>query len=375
MSEKQKIYIDESGNNGIVKYNHESKTFDYDQRYFTLCLFMPTQDTNYYIEKYNKLRIKHGIDISIELKGSDIMTKKYNSFLIDFIEEFINDKEFYVTLYDKKFLVASFLVFNVFGEGHRIVEPKFHFAIIEMLTNQSDAFFEPFFLTCQTPTKENVEYFLKYLINYKYDDIRENEMVLSHFKLMLQNFLLFPNTAIKNITYEFENTSININMTSLGESLLVLKDMKKITANNHIEIYHDESIVVSEIIFDMIPNLNIKFVNSDKNIMVQIADNVASIFNKTQKEIMKKNYKNIKEIKNQWHFKHFSAVSRKVKPENIKYCFDLASGIYLQSFAFYNSNMSNLEYGMILHSLFSNSLKSLEDINFDLAHGMDILRE
>lgn len=375
MNKKRKIYVDESGNNGPIEYDFEKDRLNYDQRYFSLCFFIPKEDDQYYIEKYGKFKKKYLGNEDNVIKGTTLMTRDYNEALEIFIKEFINDEEFYVNLYDKKFLMITHMAYCVFGAGHRIEAPIAHYLYIDILINQKDSYFRKFFEVIQSCNQDKTKELIKYMIEYDYEIQTQEQQENLIWMRELLKFYIKEEKAIELITEELSdyrgNALISPNLQALGENILVLKDENKNLKNKDIEFIHDRNSFVEKYLSDFLPNLNISFENNKENIMLQIADNVASILNKLQKEILSRKYYIIPKIRKCWHFKQFRNISARLGTSNIKYCLDVITGSYLRAYAYFDDDMSNLECILYVKYAIDEFFKSLTEINWNIFDAYD----
>lgn len=370
MKKKLKIYVDESGNNGPIEYDFENDRLNYDQRYFSLCFFMPKKDEQYYINKYLSFKKKYLGDENEVIKGTTLMTKDYNEALKTFIKEFINDEEFYINLYDKKFLLITHMAYCVFGPVHRSETPIAHYLYIDILINQKDIYFRKFFETIEVCNPKKTVELLEYMIKYNYENLTsEQEENLMCMRELLKIYMK-EERVIELITDELSDYKgkalISPNLQTLGENILVLKDENKNLKNQDIEIIHDRNSFVEKYLAEFLPDLDISFKDNKENIMLQIADNVASILNKLQKEIFSQEYYIIPKIRKNWYFKQFRDISVKLGTQNIKYCLDVISGSYLRAYALFEEDMSDLECTLCVKYVIDEFLKSLTEINWNI---------
>ena len=279
-----KIYFDESGNSGCVVPNKKGAFFSDRQRFFVLCGIMvkDENDEKFLINKYSDFKKK--FSITDEIKGSDLMTKERNKELNYFLKNMLDDEHFYICVYDKLFYLSSLVNNYFFGNETRNLEPLLYYALASDLAKEDISFFKKFYDTVVMNTDNAKKEFLEYVISFDYKHVpSECNDYIKIAKLMLENedygeFILpygsYTNKSITNL----------INLTALGETLLFIKkDNEDLFLS--CEVIHDKIKEFEKEFIDAFNEynsdlINLKFKDSNNDLLIQYADNVSSIFRK-----------------------------------------------------------------------------------------------
>ena len=173
-------------------------------------------------------------------------------------------------------------------------------------------------------TNQKFEQFLKNITRYKFREIPENNNPL----ILLVNRILEGKDYdcwLKDIlsygSYENPNYVNVINLNCLSELILTLK-WKESLSNSSIQIHHDNIVGYDKIFISELKefNINLDFIDSKTDEIVQIADNAVSIFAKCINQVTlrfaeKKEWDN----SSQWIMEQYSKIINKVSIQNIKF--------------------------------------------------------
>lgn len=276
-----KLFFDESGQTGCIIPNRKGLLFDNKQRYFVLggILCKNTDDEAMMRQYYLSFLRKHGI--KGELKGSDMMTRENNAVLNDFIDTMLDNEHFYICCYDKIFYLATLINSYFFPRQLMFDDPLFYFTQASALTHEDVAIFLKFCECNAIGTDESSRDFCRYVANFDFQKIdRRINGYLAMANAVLQkgtalNFPL-PFGCYTNPSY----TNI-INLTALGETILAVKEKLGIQSED-ISIVHDHIKEFEKEFLDtfQITNIQLDFCDSTDDLLLQYADNVASIFRK-----------------------------------------------------------------------------------------------
>ena len=119
--------------------------------------------------------------------------------------------------------------------------------------------------------------------------------------------------------YVNDNITHLINLNALGETLLALEMIYDVS-ESEIEICHDHIIEFETEFIDTLRNANIRFEDSKKEILLQYADNVASVFRRAYTETV-----DVFGAGEQWNEdkqyypKKLSGIMKKLTERNIKF--------------------------------------------------------
>lgn len=275
------IFFDESGNTGCVIPNKKQQLYDEGQRFFVLggIITFSEQDKKDLEQKYEKFKIRH--NIVGEKKGSDLLTKENNELLYDFIE-LLDDEHFFICVYDKVFYLASIISTYFMGIVTRNQEPLMFYTQTSALALEDMSFFQTFCDVLKENTVESRKRFLDYVIDFDYKHIDPRMNCYIEFAKLMKENDDYDELPLPYGCYLNDNITHLINLTALGESLLAIKvnNEKEFT---QVKVHHDRIYEFEEEFKDSLScynNIDLDFVDSQDTLLIQVADNIASIFRK-----------------------------------------------------------------------------------------------
>lgn len=169
-------------------------------------------------------------------------------------------------------------------------------------------------------TDNSKKEFLEYLISFPYEKLDRNDynLYIAFAKLMLENkdYGEFPLTYE---AYSCKNTVNFVNMTALGETLLSLKHLHGVDMGKT-EIYHDNLMGYEEEYNQSFEDnkIHINFVDSKENELVQLADNISSIYRKCFEKSFEAFRCNKQWTENLWFTENYSRIINTIGMEHIK---------------------------------------------------------
>ena len=172
---------------------------------------------------------------------------------------------------------------------------------------------------CENTDNSKIE-FLEYLISFPYEKLDRNDynLYIAFAKFMLENkdYGEFPLTYE---AYSCKNTVNFVNMTALGELLLSLKHLHGVDMSKT-EIYHDNLIGYEEEYNQSFEDnkIHINFVDSKENELVQLADNISSIYRKCFEKSFEAFRCNKQWTDNIWFTENYSRIINAIGMEHIK---------------------------------------------------------
>lgn len=321
-----KIYVDESGQTGSVNLSKRGVKLNFlEQPLFVngAIVVKNIDDEKILLSKYIDFKNRNSelLDERGEIKGSLLNTQSCNAALNDLIKNVFDNEHFYINIYDKRFYLSTLLISQLLAPG----QPRdnlIFYTQADFLSKQDDLFFSEYCKFINCPSKEEQSY-LKFLKNYKYLNEPEHnlvkEIIESDEKNNIQTFhnetLLGPGSYSKN-----KKVSNLINLTSLCELINLIKKETN-SNNNSIRIIHDNIDGVGKIIKDEIKdcNVNITFENSEDSSLLQLADNISSIFAhilKTSMALLKEG--NAFKTKHIWNYLILSKLFNQIGLNHIK---------------------------------------------------------
>jgi len=158
-----KFFFDESRNTGEIGYNKVSKTLNFgNQRYFVLVGFIANENVISAYKQFKSKWIKHINSnnlLSNIIKGNDLVIRKNNAALNDFINKVCNQNDFYVTVYDKKFFIITQMI-NWLTTGASDFASNYFLIFTEFLMKVADEFISEYLLVTKNNDKIRIKSFL-----------------------------------------------------------------------------------------------------------------------------------------------------------------------------------------------------------------------
>lgn len=283
-----------------------------------------------------------------EIKGSDLLIRNNNHILDEFIKDFVNGDNLLITFYDKKFFVVTNLLVWLFGEKFRDEQTIVFHKFAEFLIKLDDKFLGNFIYTLNNNYINNIEMFIKYLVDYNFD-----ECITTPFEISIKNelvecikffqsrgteyFELLKDSVIaEGIKIKGKYRNNIVNLTALGETILLYKVNTKFK-NENIKIYHDKIGTIEEYLGHYSKTFNLDFIESKDNIQIQLADNVSSVVGKFINSILPmlsdKSVKEALKNENKWVRERLSLIMRNVNKNNIKMVVSLREQAFIKTYS------------------------------------------
>lgn len=320
------IFFDESGQTGCVLPNKKGALYGRNQRFFVLAGIVCKDDRDELIlrSKYKSFLNKYGVEAR-EFKGTELMKPENRLMLEDFMQSMLDDEHIFICCYDKIFYLASMISMYFLGREMMQNFPVIYFTQQSALTRENQIIFKEFCKAVNAGTAQARYDFVKYITNYSYEKIDEsNNLYLMAATKMLKDYKNiedipeFPLPKGKG-AYLNDNITNLINLNALGEAVLALKvknnclygDMK--ICHDHIEEFETEFI-------DTMRNIKLEFKDSKDELLLQYADNVASIFRRIFSETIEVFEKHEQwDNEKQYYPRLFSKVMNSITENNIKF--------------------------------------------------------
>lgn len=315
-----KLFFDESGYSGCIMPNKNQQLYNDGQRHFILggVFVSDEDDENSLLDKYRKFKTKFGF--ANEIKGSDLMTQHNNEALSYFINEILDDKHFFLCNYDKLFYLSTLVSLYLFGRSFQEEETFLFYEYASALSGEKEELFLKYCFAVQKNTDESKAEFLHYLVNFPFEKLDQNNnnpyIFVAKAMIAERCYGEFP---LVYEAYSCKNTVNFVNMTALGEILLALKHQHEIDLNNT-EVYHDDLKGYEEEYRQSFAchNIHIDFVDSKANELIQLADNLCSVYRKCYEKSFQAFRLNRQWTDNIWFSENYSKIINKVGMTHIK---------------------------------------------------------
>lgn len=324
-----KLFFDESGYSGCIMPNKNGQLYNDGQRHFVLGgVFVKNEkDEENLVKRYRNFKDQFGFER--EVKGSDLMTSENNKALSYFLNEILDSEHFYICNYDKLFYLATLISVYILGQPFHEKEPLLFYQLASALVGEKETLFIEYCKAVQKNTDDSKRLFLEYMINFPYEKMERNEtnFYISFAKKMLDEHF-YDDFPLVYEAYSCKNTVNFINMTALGEMLLCMKCLHKVDINN-ISIFHDHLLGYEEEYDQSFAEFDIKinFVDSKKYELIQLADNVCSIYRKCFEKSFQAFRKGCQWDENIWFSENYALFLNKVGMEHIKMTTQIADWV------------------------------------------------
>ncbi|MDW8710556.1 DUF3800 domain-containing protein [Streptococcus suis] len=367
------IYLDEAGNTGGISLNKNEKLNigegPQQQGYFVYggVVLKNKSDKRSLEKKYQAFKNSHDIydtdnngkafiiDKTAEIKGSNLFTRRNNQALEDFIGAFLNERDFYLNIYDKKFYIVTQILACTLGFEYRYLYTKSFYEMANTLLKDESYFeVEQDFLKATSLKPESIVEINNQLC-LSFSKLKKIASNYPDMNVLVEklNGIISDDSQIDSIrtvilskgTYQAKPSFSNlINLTALGELLLELRKQRRCSRKN-CEIKIDPICDIDDVILDELrkSDLNIiKSEGSDVDIMIQLADNVVSALYKSFNNVIKKFRDDEKwaiSNDNIWQVIVFSLIINKIGTQNIKFTLSIDEWAFCLA-------LSNLNFGI-----------------------------
>lgn len=380
-----KIFIDESGQTGCITLSKNNElSFLQQPTFVNGCVCVKTnEDEKTLINKYKEF--KEIFNFESEIKGTDLLTRENNAALEYFIDNILNSYNFIINFYDKKFYLSSLIGLSVCGVLAIYNETALYYSCISSLSFQDDDFFIEYLNFIDDINVENLEKYLKFLKNYSYKYISYEQNMVANFASIIldrNELTLFVDDFMCKGWYE-DATKVNvINLNSLSETIMFIKEKFNIN-NSECLVFHDhieefEDLIKLELgVF----NVNIQFEESAGNTLIEIADNVSSIFAHAFNKVKKTKFQNCMfDQNNFWNCNLLSKIINKIGKSNIKYTIPIPDWAAILSvtdmFSDANANNKNMFIFNYYYHMYSNEIyEELSSIDSTDAEELDKIKK
>lgn len=283
------IYLDEAGNSGCLTKGGKVSYRGDDQPLYVLAAVMPGNQESDLNNRYHKFKARWGVEEG-EVKGSDLLTRRNNDALEDFIEEFIGKCNIWPCVYSKDFYLATALMQSALGPDAKSVFPFEYYSEASDLALFGREAIDAYAEYSNNPTEEEAE---KLVRNLLYGGaIRKKGLFWTYLERVASagSFSTAFDRGITSGDYEKPAYQNLVNLVAFGELMLAIK-LDSGLSNEEIEVVHDHIIefegeyiaALSEAGID----IRLTFGDSSNDLGIQLADNMASIVFGAAKRVLK----------------------------------------------------------------------------------------
>ena len=321
-----RLFLDEAGNTGGIIDKNGKLNYG-TQRHFCLAAVLAHDMQSEQLHRQKYAAFKSRYTAEKELKGNTLLTKENNDALECFLDDILDDIHFSICLYDKKFYLASLLLFAIWGEQAREQFPVEYYSLVSDLSQEKDELFATFCKLTKRATETSVHELFEYLKTYSYQHIPPAGNGLLGAVSEIQNRGIeetFVNDFLKFGSYANRKFANLINLNALSELLEAIEggDARKF------DVIHDNITGIGEVLEGELKHFGvaIKFVDSQAEELIQLADNVASIFCKILNTIVRCwDTKTEWSPENEWILTQSARFLKKIGTQNIKFTVPIQS--------------------------------------------------
>lgn len=294
-----KVFLDEAGNTGCVINNNDIMNFG-PQRHFSLCgvIAQDANDEKVLRQKYIDFKKKY--QITGEFKGSSLLTRDNNDKLEYFINNILDNKHFSLCYYDKKFYLSCLMILALLGEDFQRQFLVAFYDFASCLSFENNTLFVEYSKMIRKPTIEALRSFLNLIVSfdYRFTPKSDNPLIMMAEKILADhNEVLYINDFLSPGSYDNPNYTNVINLNALAELIFTIKKEKNLS-NQQLVLVHDAIDGFSDTFISELAafQISVSFSDSRDEGIIQIADNVASIFYKVMNDMV-----SIFENRTEWH--------------------------------------------------------------------------
>lgn len=324
-----KVFFDESGQTGCIFPNKKGDLYNDKQRFFVLggIVCKTEEEEKALRNKYRVFLDKHGV--TSEFKGAEMMKRENNAILLDFINSMIDSEHFYVCCYDKLFYLAT--IINAYFYPRQLMndDPLYYFTQASALTHENPELFIKYCDCNRIGTEEASMDFCRYVVNFPFQKIDpEFNGYREMAKLAIQHGKAFDFPLPFGCYLNKDYTHV-VNMTAVGETIACLKQIYNLS-NNDLHIVHDRIKEFEPEFLDSFKaySFDFQFSDSKDELLLQYADNIASIFRKccTETVLLFESRKQW-DKSNWWHPTLYAKLLQKLTYERIKWVVSIADQV------------------------------------------------
>jgi len=233
-----------------------------------------------------------------------------------------------------------------------------------------------FIHTSNNNSIENIKKFIDYVVSYSfYECITipfENEIkdelisLINAFRESGDEYfeMLHEDVILESIKIQGKNRNNIVNLTALGETILLLKLTRDLT-NKEVYIFHDSIDIIEKYIKHYFKEIPIGFLDSKNHLQIQLADNVSSVIgkfiNNTLPISSDKDIKKALSNDNTWMRKRLSKIFASVNQNNIKIVLHLREQAFLKTYCLTPINEFQEFKIRLLHNLNSRFMSELSN--------------
>ncbi len=315
------IYLDEAGNSGCLTKGGKVSYRGDDQPLYVLAAVMPGNQESDLNNRYRKFKARWGAEEG-EVKGSDLLARRNNDVLEDFIEEFIGKCAIWPCVYSKDFYLATALMQSALGPDAKSTFPLEYYSEASNLALFGHEAIDAYAEYSNSPTEEAAEKLVRNLLDG--GAVRKEGLLWTYLEQVAGagSFSTAFDRGIASGDYEKPAYQNLVNLAAFGELMLAIKldsglNNRKIEAvHDHIFEFEGEYIAAFR---EAGVNIRLAFCDSSSDLGIQLADNMASTVFGAAKRVLKA-FKDRRPLatENDWVFRLWSRLFIGIGPNRFK---------------------------------------------------------
>lgn len=315
------IYLDEAGNSGCLTKGGKVSYRRDDQPLYVLAAVMPGNQESGLNIRYRKFKARWSAEEG-EVKGSDLLTRRNNDALDDFIEEFIGKCDIWPCVYSKDFYLATALMQSALGPDAKSAFPFEYYSEASNLALFGREAIDAYAEYSNNPTEEGAE---KLVRNLLYGGaIRKKGLFWTYLERVAStgSFSTAFDRGITSGDYKKPAYQNLVNLAAFGELMLAIK-LDSGLNNEEIEVVHDHIVEFEGEYIAALPeagiDIRLTFGDSSNDLGIQLADNMASTVFGAAKRVLKA-FKDRRPLatENDWVFRLWSRLFIGIGPNRFK---------------------------------------------------------
>lgn len=315
------FYFDEAGNSGCLTKSGEVSYRRDDQPLYVLAAIMPGYRDSGLMDRYREFKARWRPEGG-EVKGSDLLTRRSNDALEDFIERFVGKCPVWPCVYSKDFYLATALMQSALGPGAKSVFPFEYYSEASDLALFGREAIDAYAEYSNSPTEEAAEKLVRNLLDG--GAVRKEGLLWTYLEQVVGagSFSTAFDRGIASGDYEKPAYQNLVNLAAFGELMLAIKldsglNNRKIEAvHDHIFEFEGEYIAAFR---EAGVNIRLAFGDSSSDLGIQLADNMASTVFGAAKRVLKA-FEDRRPLatENDWVFRLWSRLFIGIGPNRFK---------------------------------------------------------
>ena len=370
------IYFDEAGNSGCLTKSGKVSYRGDDQPLYALAAVMPGYEDSDLFNHYREFKARWSPEEG-EIKGSDLLTRRNNDALEDFIERFVGKCPVWLCVYSKDFYLATALMQSALGPDAKSVFPFEYYSEASDLALFGREVIDAYAEYSNNPTEEASEKLVRNLLDGGI--IRKAGLFWTYLEQVASAGSLSTafDRGIASGGYEKPAYQNLVNLSAFGELMLAIK-LDGSLNNGEIKVVHDHIIEFEEeyiAAFRAVGvNIQLKFGDSSSDLGIQLADNMASIVFGAAKRVLKAS-KDRRQwaTDNDWAFRLWSRLFLGIGPSRFKLVVPLQEQAFFYTIAemYRDTFPEKLRNGFVFNGLYKEWLRFVCDTQLDLVAEYD----